>query len=120
MASGGFDAPDYLIAGIGPYFVASADFDEDGDYDLVTTEYNAKKIMVLENISFTCGDANTDRKINGLDITFLINYLYRGGPEPYPCDAGDENGDHVMNILDVTYLINFLYKHGPDPICPYT
>jgi len=29
-----------------------------------------------------CGDANGDSNVNILDITYLIGYLYMGGPAP--------------------------------------
>jgi len=61
------------------------------------------------------GDANADGSINILDITFLINYLYKGGPSPGEY-AGDVNSDGAINLLDVTYLINYLYKGGPPPV----
>ena len=63
------------------------------------------------------GNANGDGVINILDVTYLINYLYKGGPAPIPyaiC-SGDANCDCIVNILDVTYLINFLYKGGSPP-----
>jgi len=66
---------------------------------------------------FTCGDADDNEAINILDITFLINYLYKGGPEPESIWAADPSGDSVINILDITYLINYLYKGGPVPQC---
>jgi hypothetical protein len=63
------------------------------------------------------GDANNNGVINILDITYEINYVYKGGPAP-PCKPeGDANGNCVINILDITYLINFVYKGGPAPIC---
>ena len=65
-----------------------------------------------------CGDPNRDEVINILDITFLINYLYREGPEPDPLDKSDVNNDGTVNLLDITYLINFLYREGPPPDCP--
>lgn len=65
-----------------------------------------------------CGDADGSGLVNILDVTRLINYLYKGGPAPDPLEGGDSNGSGQLNILDVTYLINFLYKGGPDPICP--
>jgi len=67
---------------------------------------------------FTCGDADGDEVVNILDITFLINYLYKGGPAPDPLQSTDVNSDGAVNILDVTYLINYLYREGPDPNCP--
>ena len=67
---------------------------------------------------FICGDVNFDDDVNILDIVFLINYLYKGGPAPYIIESADVNSDQEVNILDVIYLINFLYKGGPEPFCP--
>jgi hypothetical protein len=66
---------------------------------------------------FICGDVNGTGTVNILDITFLINYVYKGGPAPDPVEAGDTNGNGVINILDITYLINYVYLGGPAPIC---
>ena len=64
------------------------------------------------------GDVNNNGTINLLDITYLISYLYKNGPEP-PCKfQGDTNGNGAINLLDITYLISYLYKHGPAPNCP--
>lgn len=63
------------------------------------------------------GDANYDGIVNILDITYLISYLYKGGPPPLCMYHGDANGDCLINILDITYLISYLYKGGPPPIC---
>ena len=60
------------------------------------------------------GDANKDGNINALDITYLINFLYKSGPAPDPY-TGDVNNSGVINALDITYLINYLYKSGPPP-----
>jgi len=65
--------------------------------------------------SYVPGDANGSGAVNILDCTFLINYLYKGGPAPDPDAAGDANCNGAINILDATYLINYLYKSGPAP-----
>ncbi|MEW5924982.1 MAG: DUF1028 domain-containing protein [Candidatus Zixiibacteriota bacterium] len=67
---------------------------------------------------YKCGDANGNCSGNILDITYLISYLYKGGPDPKPMEAGDTNGNGSINILDVTYYITYLYKGGPMPACP--
>ncbi len=64
-----------------------------------------------------CGDCNDDGTVNIFDITFLIAFLYLGGPAPANPANCDVNGDSVVNIFDVTYLIAFLYKGGPDLNC---
>lgn len=71
--------------------------------------------------TFVCdckpGDANNSGNFNALDVTYIINFLYKHGPapKPYALCSGDANSNCVINALDVTYMINFLYKHGPTP-----
>jgi len=66
------------------------------------------------------GDANNNGIRNILDVTYMIAFLYKGGPQHPDChpDEMDANGNGLLNILDVTYLIAFLYKGGPAPVCP--
>jgi len=65
-----------------------------------------------------CGDCNGDSSVNVSDVVYLINYLYIGGPEPFPLPSGDVNCDSGINISDVVYLINYLFIGGPPPSCP--
>ena len=65
----------------------------------------------------TPGDVDGSYVFNILDVTYLISYLYKGGPQalPYKLCSADVNCDCQVNILDITYLINYLYKGGPAP-----
>jgi len=74
--------------------------------------------LAITVYAYLAGDPNGDGNVNILDCTFLINYLYKGGPAPDPLESGDVNGDVSTNILDVTYEINYLYKDGPAPVYP--
>ena len=68
--------------------------------------------------SYGCGDANGDGMVNLLDVTFIINWLYKSGPAPYAgIETTDVNYDCTVNILDVSYLISYLYRDGPAPNC---
>lgn len=84
---------------------------EAGAQSLITRvmEYFAEESVLY-------GDVNGDRALNILDITYLINYLYKAGPEPLDLNDGDPNGDCSINILDITYLISYLYKEGLSPL----
>jgi uncharacterized protein (TIGR02145 family) len=65
-----------------------------------------------------CGDVDNSGAVNIQDITYLISFLYKGGPAPLcGSNCGDVNNFGAVNIQDITYLINFLYKGGPEPIC---
>ena len=65
--------------------------------------------------TYICGDANRDQQIDGTDVVYLINYLYKEGSEPLPVEAGDCNRDENVNASDVVYLLNYLYRSGPPP-----
>jgi hypothetical protein len=82
------------------------------DYqDWIGGEGEAKVIT----LTYICGDANRDGNVNSADVTYLINYLFVGGPPPVPSKAGDANHDSVINSADAAYLINYLFVGGPPP-----
>jgi hypothetical protein len=64
------------------------------------------------------GDANHDGKLNLLDVSYIINKLYRGGPDFFCVEEADAKADGKINLLDVSYIINGLYRGGPMPTCP--
>ncbi len=72
----------------------------------------------VEILPTPCGDVNLDFSINIIDITYLINYLYKGGAAPPVMNAADVNNSGDINILDITYLIAYLYLQGEQPDCP--
>ncbi|MFC1524889.1 hypothetical protein ACFL5I_00710 [Planctomycetota bacterium] len=67
------------------------------------------------SFSFLPGDVNADGAVNILDIVYIINLKYKGGPMPTG-HHGNVNEDDSVNILDIVYLINYKYKGGPDPL----
>jgi hypothetical protein len=107
---------------------------------ILASEYNGGELLIKETIdkakawignhpeiftwpefSQSCcdvpGDANNNGTVNILDITYLIAYLYQGGPPPPCMYEGDANANCAINILDITYLIAYLYQGGPPPQC---
>jgi hypothetical protein len=65
---------------------------------------------------FNCGDAGMDYQLNVGDAVYLINFVFKGGPAPYPLCVGDANGDQATNVGDAVYLINHIFKGGPAPL----
>lgn len=70
-------------------------------------------------LAISRGEVNNDREVNIVDVTYMINFLFRGGPPPQPdirimdCNC---NGNH--NIADIVYLNSYLFRSGPKPpIC---
>ena len=96
----------------------------DGDTDLVMTvssnDPDEPVLMVPFHISvpgasILPGDANNSGEVNGVDVTYLVNYLKGYGPPPVPFLAGDTNGNCDVNGVDVTYLVNYLKGYGAPP-----
>ena len=63
------------------------------------------------------GDANADGIVNVGDIVYLVNYLYRAGPEPCPIEAGDVTCDEIVDVGDVVFLVSYLYRGEDPPAC---
>jgi hypothetical protein len=94
--------------------------DNDGDMDLITPNQSGTgMICVLWNSICDCepGEVDETPPVNILDVVYIINYLYKNGPNPQPYEIcnSDADCDCSTNILDVVFLINFLYKNGPSP-----
>ena len=92
---------------------------------------------ILRYVGFYRGDVNASDTLElpALDISdlvYLINYLYKGGPEPQPfADQANVDGSGpldprgqldtncpMMNVdlRDFIYLVNYVYKGGPAPV----
>lgn len=81
-------------------------------YDFVT-EVSAHPVITY----FKCGDVTNDGDIKVSDLTYFINYMFRGGPAAYYPGSSDMNGDGELKISDLTFLIAYLFSGGPAPIC---
>lgn len=61
------------------------------------------------------GDVDHSDAINVADLTYLVEFLFFGGPTP-PCEEeGDVDDSDAINVADLTYLVEFLFFEGPAP-----
>jgi hypothetical protein len=67
-----------------------------------------------------CGDCNEDGMIDLVDMIYLMNYCFLGGPPPVNPDSAETDGYEFLNIRDAVYLRNYLFSGGPLPTCPAT
>jgi len=101
------------------------DADEDGvgdPCDNCPNDFNPDQADGNDNgigdvCDYICGDADGNGSVNILDITFLINYIYKEGEAPDPIGSGDADNNGQINLLDIVCLISYLYKDGPVPEC---
>ncbi len=64
------------------------------------------------------GDVDGSGSINVADLTYLVSYLFKGGPAPTPLESGDVNCSGGVDVADVTYLVAYLFQSGTAP-CYY-
>ena len=65
-------------------------------------------------------DNDPDDKVNVVDLTTLVGYLFGGGAAPACWDEGNVDGDSArkINVVDLTYLVGYLFGGGaPPPTC---
>jgi len=101
-------------------------FGEDANGELYIIDYSDGEIYRIIrddgatdcDVTIGCGDVNESGVVDILDIIFLIEFKFKGGPDPNNPDLGDVNSDGEVNILDIIAMIDFKFKGGPAPNCP--
>ena len=88
----------------------------------------AAALVVYDSLINGCcleltGDINNDlaQQATILDLTYLIDFIFRGGPDPVCLQEANLNGSISPNptVLDLTYIIDVIFRGGDDPIaCP--
>ena len=83
-----------------------------------TTRIKLYDGTLIINETSPCGDINNDGGFgNIVDLTYLIDFIFRGGPAPNPlCRADLDCNGTCANIVDLTYLIDFIFRGGL-PVC---
>ena len=84
------------------------------------------RLKFTEDTSFVCpvtltGDVNLSGNINSADIIVLVNYVFKSGATPQPCEAAaDVNCSLNVNSADIITLVNHVFKSAPAPcdVCP--
>ena len=72
--------------------------------------------------SETCvirGDIDHSGERDISDLTYYVDYMFAGGPEPPYEEEGDVDGSGTLDISDLTYYVDYMFAGGPEPPpCP--
>jgi len=98
------------------YFFCIRAYDNSGNYSQLS---NSPFLTAGDTLScaYNPGNANGDGIVNIMDVSFLLNYLYKGGLAPYRFEVADIDGSGSIDVRDISYLIRFIYREGPEPPC---
>ncbi len=81
------------------------------------TNLSSPPSNVLIFWTWTPGDVDHSNNVDILDLTYLVDFIFRGGPGVTPAFIGDMNGDcSNVNILDLTYMVDFIFRGGAPPV----
>jgi len=95
----------------------------DGDpQSIVEAAVDGFEVVVKSCTDLLCGDVDNDGEGPLItDLTYLVAYLFSGGPAPEVPSAANIDGivgpAGPIDVSDVTYLVAYLFTGGPDPIC---
>ena len=81
-----------------------------------TTLIDRVKVLFEGGTVVLNGDVDLSGAINVADLTYLVAYLFQGGPPPLVPNSGDVDQSCTINVADLTYLVNYLFKGGPEPL----
>jgi hypothetical protein len=87
----------------------------------VTDDCSGSDWSTVQSFRASCGvvitgDVDVSGAIEAADIIIMVNYLFKGGPEPQPiAQAGDVNCDGVTTSADIIDLVNHVFKSGATP-----
>lgn len=88
---------------------ANGNSSPEGDNTYATSESSAPPLI--------CGDIDGNGGVDVADLTFLVDYLFRGGPPPPVMETANVDGDNGVNVADLTFLVDYLFNGGSEPIC---
>ena len=97
---------------------AARDIDSDNDRDVFVGEEDGglNFYRAQGGVQFMRGDVNESGGITAADIVYLVNTVFKAGPNPVPVPAaGDVNCSGTITSSDIIYEVNCVFKAGPAP-----
>jgi uncharacterized delta-60 repeat protein len=83
-----------------------------------TSSVTGDDYVTIKYSPYLCGDINGDQQgPNVADLTYLVDYLFRGGTPPPVMEAANVDSDNGINVADLTYLVDYLFRGGAVPMC---
>ena len=63
-------------------------------------------------VGYPTGDVDLSGQMNIADVTYLVAYLFTGGPAPPVTQTADFDKNGAINIADLTALVDLMFGGG--------
>ena len=99
-------------------------YQEYGNYTVtLTVEDNVgagDTVQAQVSIIPICGDIDdSGGDIDIADLTYLVDHMFNGGPEPPVASAADIDGSPGLEIGDLVHLVDYMFNSGAAPSCTW-
>ncbi|MFH2054614.1 MAG: dockerin type I repeat-containing protein [bacterium] len=84
----------------------------DGVVPIRGINYQSGSVLMSSELGLF-GDVNGDGRVNISDVTYLLAYIFYGGPPPQDYLSGDIDQDGDVNLGDAIYLFNYIFGTLP-------
>jgi len=62
------------------------------------------------------GDVDASGTMSPADIIYIVNFIFKAGPDPLPCvAAADVDCSGGMSSADIIHMVNYIFKAGLPP-----
>ncbi len=88
-------------------------------YDGILNTSEFSLCVLVSSTGVLCGDVDVDGGHNVVDLTYMVDYLFKGGPAPLPstcCGDYDGSGPPLLDVADLSYCVDYLFRGGPPPV----
>ncbi len=101
-----FSASD-LVRGYLPFYdTASLVYSVSGQFSDQSSFTVFGDVAMIGHVS---GDVTLDGRVNVADLTYLVEFLFFGGPPPRVMETADLNHSGSVEVADLTLLIEFIF-----------
>ncbi len=100
-------------------YLSKVVFSAGGIPSITFTDMSLESESCCENRGNVDGVIGAAGAIDVADLSYLVDYLFRGGPAPPCLDEGNVDGSTgaagPIDVADLSYIVDFLFRGGPAP-----
>jgi len=83
-----------------------------GEDDNHVNDSLAVTLEITASADYICGDVNSSGEVDIDDITYMLGFVFLGGPGPLPIASGDVDCNSTLDIDDIVEILVYIFIGG--------